>query len=54
MKGGYRIIINTCEAMEEKAIAVLNNDGTVPPLFCVGARDFCTIRGRRERVSELA
>jgi len=36
MKGGSGIIINTCEAMEERAIAVLNNDGTVPPVFCVG------------------
>ncbi|XP_047149943.1 UDP-glycosyltransferase 2-like [Vigna umbellata] len=36
MKGSSGIIINTCEAIEEKAIAVLNDDGTVPPLFCVG------------------
>jgi len=36
MKGSSGIIINTCEAMEEKAIAVLNNDRTVPQLFCVG------------------
>lgn len=36
MKGSSGIIINTCEAMEEKAIAALNNDRTMPPLFCVG------------------
>jgi len=36
MKGSSGIIINTCEAIEEKAIAVLNEDATVPPLFCVG------------------
>ncbi|QCD94720.1 hydroquinone glucosyltransferase [Vigna unguiculata] len=36
MKGSSGIIINTYEAMEEKAIAVLNDDGILPPLFCVG------------------
>ncbi|RDX96301.1 Isoflavone 7-O-glucosyltransferase 1, partial [Mucuna pruriens] len=36
MRGSVGIIVNTFEAVEEKAIRSLTEDGTIPPLFCIG------------------
>nr|A0A172J2D0.1 RecName: Full=UDP-glycosyltransferase 2; Short=PlUGT2; AltName: Full=UDP-glucose:isoflavone 4' 7-O-glucosyltransferase [Pueraria montana var. lobata]AMQ26112.1 UDP-glucose:isoflavone 4' 7-O-glucosyltransferase [Pueraria montana var. lobata] len=36
MRGSFGIIINTFEAIEEELIRALSEDGTVPPLFCIG------------------
>ncbi|KAK7380385.1 hypothetical protein VNO78_32895 [Psophocarpus tetragonolobus] len=36
MKGSAGIIINTYEVIEEEPIRVLSEDGTMPPVFCVG------------------
>nr|UNO36932.1 UGT6 [Pueraria montana var. thomsonii] len=36
MRGSVGIIINTFEPIEEEPIRALSEDGTVPPLFCIG------------------
>ncbi|KAK7380384.1 hypothetical protein VNO78_32894 [Psophocarpus tetragonolobus] len=36
MRGSAGIIVNTYEAIEEEPLRALGEDGTIPPLFCVG------------------